>query len=119
MPKKILGEKMEVIMFNFWLLIILFTIIVAFVRKNAVFLLVAGLLTVGFGNVLTFSGLRVVNGIVAATGQFTYITLLPINDQLLAIIAITTLPLGIALSLFALVVLFSEMAAQYRLFVNV
>ncbi len=110
---------MEVIIFEFWLLIIIFTIIVGFWRRNAVFLLVSGLLTVAFGNVLTFDGLRTVIGFNSTTGNFNYLTLLPVNDQLIAIIAITTLPLGIALSLFALVVLFTEMFAQYRLWDNV
>ncbi len=106
-------------MFDFWILIIIFTVIVAFWRRNAVFLLVSGLLTIAFGSVLTFDGLRVVNGVEITTGAFTYLTLLPTNDQLIAMIAITTLPLGIALSLFALVVLFTEMFAQYRLWDNV
>lgn len=110
---------MEVIIFDFWLLIIIFTVLVGFWRRNAVFLLVSGLLTIAFGNVLTFDGLRVVNGFNSTTGMFNYLTLLPTNDQLIAMIAIVTLPLGIALSLFALVVLFSELASQYRLFENV
>lgn len=93
--------------------------LVGFWRRNAIFLLVAGLLTVGFGSAITFDGLRVVNGFNSATGTFNYLTLLPTNDQLLAIIAIVTLPLGIALSLFALVVLFTELISQYRLFENV
>ncbi len=110
---------MEVIIFNFWLLIIIFTIVAAFWRKNAVFLLVSGLISIAFASALTFDGLRVVTGINKATGAYTYLTLLPINDQLIAMIAIVTLPLGIALSLFALVVLFTELIKQYRLFENV
>lgn len=106
---------MEVFIFDFWLLIIFSSVIIAFWRKNAIFLLVAGLLTVAFGNVLTFDGLRVLNGVDKGTGAFTYLTLLPTNDQLLAMVAIVTLPLGIALALFSLVVLFTDMFSQYRL----
>ncbi len=106
---------MEVIIFNFWLLIIIFTVLNAFWRKNAVFLLVAGLLTVAFGSAITFDGLRVVNGFDQTTGIYNYLTLFPANDQLLAIIAIVTLPLGIALALFSLVVLFTELIKDYRL----
>lgn len=106
---------MEVFIFDFWLLIIIFLVIAAFWRKNAIFLLVAGLLTIAFGNVLTFDGLKIVNGIDKATGAFTYVTLLPANDQLLAIVAIVTLPLGIALSLFSLVVFFADIVKKYGL----
>ena len=106
----------EVLIFDFWILILVFLVAVAFWKKNALFLLVAGLGTVAFGNVLAFDGLRVVNGVDKATGAFTYHTLLPINDQLIAIISIIALPLGIALALFSLVVLYSELIKNYRLF---
>lgn len=107
---------MEVIIFQSWLILFSILLVLAFWRKNAVFLLVAGLLIIAFGNVLTFEGLRVVTGFNQATGVFNYLTLLPINDQLIAIIAIVTLPLGIALSLFSMTVLYTELFAKYRLF---
>lgn len=107
---------MEVIIFQFWILILVILIGMAFWRKNAVFLLAAGLLSIGFASALSFDGLNVINGVDKSTGTFVYKTLLPTNDQLLAVIAITALPLGIALSLFSLVVLYSELIKQYRLF---
>lgn len=106
----------EVLIFDFWILILVFLVAIAFWKKNALFLLIAGLGTVAFGNVLAFDGLRVVSGVDKATGAFTYLTLLPTNDQLIAIISILALPLGIALSLFSIVVLYSELIGKYRLF---
>lgn len=106
---------MELIVFQFWLIIFALLLVLAFWRKNAVFLLAAAVLFIAFGHVLTFDGLRVINGLNKETGAFTYLTLLPVNDQLMALIAIITLPLGIALALFSIVVLYTELIGQYRL----
>ena len=78
-------------------------------------LLIGGLLFIGFGSVLTFEGLDIVNGVDISTGTFTYRTILPETDQLFAIIAIGSLPIGITISLFAIMVLYTELFNTRRL----
>ncbi len=107
---------MEVIIFDFWLLIIVSLVLFSIFKKNALTLLLAGAFLFGFGGVLNNEGLRVVNGINKGTGAFTYLNITPTTDGLMAMFAIGTIPVAIAVMLFALVILFEELIKDYRLF---
>ncbi len=107
---------MEVIIFNFWLFIIVGLLLFAIFKRNALSMLLAGAFLFGFGGVLNNDGLRVVNGINKATGAYTYLNITPTTDGLMAMFAIATIPVAITMMLFALVVLFTELFSQYRLF---
>lgn len=99
---------MEQIVFEVWLIIFGLITFYALWKRNALFLLFSGLLLIAFGWLLTFQGLNVVSGINPTTGVYAYRTILPSNDGLFLIIAMSSLPLGVALSLFSLSILFDE-----------
>ena len=107
---------MEVIIFDFWLLIIISLVIYSIVKKSALTFLLAGAFLFGFGGVLNNEVLRVVNGINKSTGAFTYLTLTSTTDGLIAMFALATIPVAITVMLFSLTVLFTELTSQYRLF---
>lgn len=107
---------MEVIIFDFWLLIIAALVIFSIIKKNALTLLLAGAFLFGFGGVLNNDGLRIVNGINKSSGAFTYLHLTSTTDGLIAMFALATIPVAITVMLFSLTILFSELTARYRLF---
>lgn len=99
---------MQVVVFQFWLLILVLLSFYSLWKRNALFLFVIGLGFLAFGWSLTFDGLEVINGVNKSTGAFTYDIITPQNDALLSILAVVALPLGIAMSLFSLSVLLDE-----------
>lgn len=99
---------MEEIIFQFWLLILGILAFYSLWRRNALFLFIVGLGIIAFGWSLTFDGLNVVTGFNQTTDAYTYTTITPQNDQLLSIIAVVSLPLGLAMALFALSILLSQ-----------
>ncbi len=103
-------------MFQAWLIIFFLLLALGFWKRNAIYLLISGVLIIGFGHVLTFDGLRIISGFNSSTGMFNYLRLLPTNDPLMAIISIVTLPLGISLALYSISVLFTEIVKDHRLF---
>jgi len=99
---------MQVIIFQFWLMILGLLSFYSLWKRNALFLFIAGVLTIGFGWSLTFEGLENITGINKTTGAYTFETITPQNDQLLSILAISSLPIGFAMAMFSLSVLLDE-----------
>lgn len=99
---------MQEIIFQFWLLILGLLSFYSLWKRNALFLFIAGVLTIGFGWSITFDGLENITGINKTTGAYTFETITPQNDQLLSILAVSSLPVGLAMALFSLSVLLDE-----------
>lgn len=106
--KIVVVGKMQEIIFQFWLLILGLLSFYSLWKRNALFLFIAGVLTIGFGWSITFDGLENITGINKTTGAYTFETITPQNDQLLSILAVSSLPVGLAMALFSLSVLLDE-----------
>ncbi len=105
---------MEIEILEFWLILMATGIIFSVWKRNSTILMITSLFLLGFGYVLTFDGIDIVNGIVPSTGEFTFVKILPENDALLTFFAIGTIPVAFALFFFSLNVLIVEMLSRYR-----
>lgn len=105
---------MEIQILEFWLLLLATGIVFSVWKKNSTILMITSLFLLGFGYVLTFDGIDIVNGIVPSTGEFTFVKILPVNDALLTFFAIGTIPVAFALFFFSLHVTIIELLARYK-----
>lgn len=99
---------MQTEIFGLWGLILILMIVYSLWKRNAATLMFAGLLMIPFGFDLTFNGLDIVNGIDRTTGAYTFETVLPSNDILFAVIALSTFPISTVILFFTIQVLYRE-----------